>query len=342
MRMKRHQKTIILVQKRRIIFLQNELEAERARVGSLAVREVPTDLKKAVLPIIYKSELDYISRCILDCPNIETGGQMFGYWTASGVPVVLFAIGPGVKANHRSTFFNQDVQYLMAVGTELKNRFGLMHIGEWHSHHQLGLARPSGHDVQTMVSTIREKDLGRFLLCIGNCNSHSSTLNPFMCDDRTCTATKWDVIHEESPMRKPVYAHMSDILHDPITQTASHMDPSLMANTSAPVYAERSWMRNRESGALLNGMMNYVKGLNSLSAEVKVKLDDAGQVHICVSNKILRREEDILFPDAFPVAAPQFRVTDSFGSKAILAGWDARKGPFEAFKSFYQTVKNQL
>lgn len=28
--------------------------------------------------IIYQSELDYISRCILDFKNIETGGQLFG------------------------------------------------------------------------------------------------------------------------------------------------------------------------------------------------------------------------------------------------------------------------
>ena len=60
----------------------------------------------APIAIIYKSELDYISRCILDCTNIETGGQLFGFWTAEGVPVVLYAIGPGPHANHQSAFFN--------------------------------------------------------------------------------------------------------------------------------------------------------------------------------------------------------------------------------------------
>ena len=49
----------------------------------------------ASIAIIYKSELDYISRCILDNTNIETGGQLFGFWTADNVPVVLYAIGPG-------------------------------------------------------------------------------------------------------------------------------------------------------------------------------------------------------------------------------------------------------
>ena len=37
--------------------------------------------------LIFKSELDYISRCILDRKNIETGGQLFGYWSEDGRPV---------------------------------------------------------------------------------------------------------------------------------------------------------------------------------------------------------------------------------------------------------------
>ena len=95
---------------------------------------------------IYKSELDFISRCILDYKNIETGGQLFGYWTADGSPVVVYAIGPGTNANHQVAFFNQDVDYLVNVGNVLVHHYGLLHIGEWHSHHKLGLANPSGHD----------------------------------------------------------------------------------------------------------------------------------------------------------------------------------------------------
>lgn len=43
--------------------------------------------------IIYKSELDFISRCILDYPNIETGGELLGFWSNQGVPIVLYVIG---------------------------------------------------------------------------------------------------------------------------------------------------------------------------------------------------------------------------------------------------------
>lgn len=133
----------------------------------------------ASVAMIYRSELDYISRCILDSKTIETGGQLFGFWTSTGIPVVLYAIGPGPHANHQCTFFNQDVDYLVKVGNMLLQKYGLQHIGEWHSHHQLGLAHPSGHDASNMQMVIDQKHLGRFLLCIGNCDAHASTLNAF-------------------------------------------------------------------------------------------------------------------------------------------------------------------
>lgn len=72
--------------------------------------------RPAQAAIIYQSELDYMSRCILDYIDIETGGQLFGYWTATGVPVVLYAIGPGRQAQHNPTSFIQDQDYLQLVG----------------------------------------------------------------------------------------------------------------------------------------------------------------------------------------------------------------------------------
>ncbi|MBP5477171.1 MAG: Mov34/MPN/PAD-1 family protein, partial [Paludibacteraceae bacterium] len=112
---------------------------------------MPAQLEPSEVAIIYRSELEFVSRCILDYPNIETGGQMFGYWTDDGTPVVLYTIGPGPRANHERSFFNQDVAYLESVGNMLIQKYGLQHIGEWHSHHKLGLAHPSGHDAASMA-----------------------------------------------------------------------------------------------------------------------------------------------------------------------------------------------
>lgn len=47
-----------------------------------ATSKSTTTARKAV---IFKGEMDFISRCILDRKNIETGGQLFGYWTENGL-----------------------------------------------------------------------------------------------------------------------------------------------------------------------------------------------------------------------------------------------------------------
>ena len=296
--------------------------------------------------IVYKSELDYISRCILDYPDIETGGQLFGYWTENGVPVVLFAIGPGPGANHQRTFFNQDVDYLLEVGTALRDRFGLIHIGEWHSHHKLGLARPSGHDERTMVSNIRESRLGRFLLCIGNCNGNgiASTLNPFLCDENRCSDARWDVIFKDSPIRRQVYAQMGSVIIEPRTINPRHMDSRLNGG-STPTYSPGSWMQDRQNGVLLNRMLTHVKGLHSRHAEVSVKLDDRGRVHIVsVEYRMLvnRFEEDLMFPDDFPASSPVCRMHGSFGTDVTIHGTWFRSGDvFSDFVNYYTSIRKQ-
>ena len=132
--------------------------------------------------LIYQSELNFIEKCIRDYPNIETGGDLFGFWTYSGHPVVQYAIGPGENAKRSVAFFQQDEDYLYNVGTLLNTRHGLQHIGEWHSHHRLGLAHPSSHDTSTVVKAIHDNDLRKFFLCIGTLQDYTSEagLNGFM------------------------------------------------------------------------------------------------------------------------------------------------------------------
>lgn len=176
--------------------------------------------------LVYQSEMDFVSRCILDCPNIETGGELFGFWTATGIPVVLFAIGPGPNANHQATFFNQDVDYLVRVGRGLIRRFGLQHIGEWHSHHQLGLAEPSAHDAQTMTSCINQRHLGRFLMGLGNCDGDCSTFAAFEFVEgrKEFRSLPWDVKAGKSPFRVAIESdgELMKMLCSPKTEVAKH------------------------------------------------------------------------------------------------------------------------
>lgn len=185
--------------------------------------------------IIYQSELDYLSRCILDYPDIETGGQLFGFWTNQGVPVVLYVIGPGRHANHQQSFFNQDSDYLMTVGNELLNRYGLCHIGEWHSHHQLGLARPSGHDARTMHNGLIRIPQRRLLLCIGNYRNGRSTINPYNFHENDLHGyadALWQIIEMDSPFRSIADRELNDILIHPITNSPRHGDNRLLQISS--------------------------------------------------------------------------------------------------------------
>ena len=156
---------------------------------------------------IYKSEISFILRCILERPHIETGGELFGFWKDDGTPVVVYAIGPGQNANHEVAFFNQDLEYLTNAGSVLTGKYGLEHIGEWHSHHGLGLAHPSGHDAATIAHGVRAHDRNRFLLCIGTCSEKSASLGGFVfARDRGMdyAHVDWRIIGVDSPFRNVV------------------------------------------------------------------------------------------------------------------------------------------
>lgn len=264
-----------------------------------ARRSVPAPAAGNGSAIIFQSELDYLSDCILEYPDIETGGQLFGYWTSDGVPVVVYAIGPGPGANHQKTFFNQDVDYLVRVGGQLRSRYGLHHIGEWHSHHRLGLARPSGHDAHTMNSTIREKGLGRFLLCIGNISGARMdvSVGAFLCDGIECRPTGWTAIAADSPVRVIADRELGQFLVHPRRTPAA----GNAVRSSRPAYAPGYWLTEKGSGAVLNDIINYLKGRNR-GVDVRVQLNAAGEVQLTLEHG--RYAETILFPLGFPVKAP--------------------------------------
>ena len=191
----------------------------------------------------YQSELDYISRCILDCPNIETGGQLFGFYASKGTPVVCYAIGAGLHANHQITFFNQDIDYLQTVGTILNQEYGLQHIGEWHSHHRLGLDHPSGHDAQTMHNSIDALHLGQFLLCIGTIDGRSANINAytFREKDPYYYPSKWHIKAEPSPYRQVIDERLKDLLVHPVTPEP-RLSGMHISRVSVAKYADMNYL----------------------------------------------------------------------------------------------------
>ncbi|XP_068720235.1 uncharacterized protein DDB_G0286299-like [Montipora capricornis] len=124
---------------------------------------------------VFIYEEDYKEMCahVLRKPNIETGGDLFGLWLDERKAVVQLALGPGKECKRTSTSFYQDVSYLAKVGSYLTKKEGVCHIGEWHSHHQLGLARPSGRDESTVWRNMPTYKLSRFVIFIANIEASS-------------------------------------------------------------------------------------------------------------------------------------------------------------------------
>ena len=285
--------------------------------------------------VIYQSELDYLSRCILDYPDIETGGQLFGYWTSSGVPVIHYVIGPGENANHQTAFFNQDIQYLETVGGLLVKEFGLQHIGEWHSHHQLGLAHPSRYDAHTVYENMLRHRLRWFLLCIGNCTATTTTVNAFNFIRRTPHYQKaaWEVMPMESPFRKVVDQQLKGYLKHP--------------NTSQPVltgmryrhqrgvsYPSGYWMNDKDNNVALKRMLDFVQNRYE-PYRCGVSLDAFGLVHILVKDGVQNVLLDVLFPMGFPESFPV--ITDEVkGLCATGDGWNHNEG--DIARSFVEYV----
>lgn len=254
---------------------------------------VPAPSSKA---LIYASELDYIAKCIQDYPNIETGGQLYGAWTASGAPRVIYTIGPGPRANHQSTFFNQDVEYLENIGTKLKE-YGLQHIGEWHSHHHLGLPNPSGHDTRTMQNAIEQLRLSKLLLCIGSFNDRGIVITPFnFASDAHFVPSQWEIINTRNRLREVIDNDLVSILCNPSSARYTFAEEYIVPQKQ-PVSIQSGWFSHIENRQAFKQIVDALKVTNWIN-EVKPKISSEG----IVSLKIVTRTfaEIITFPTDFP------------------------------------------
>jgi len=277
-------------------------------------------MKPADTVLVYQSELDYLSRCILDYPHIETG--------------------PGDNANHQPTFFNQDLDYLETVGEILVHEFGLQHIGEWHSHHQLGLAYPSGHDAHTIYDNMLRHNLRWFLLCIGNCTNTTSTINAFnFVESTSCyQESQWEVLPMESPFRKVIDRRLKRILRHPYTKTPVLVGmkyKSMVVQGVKQQYPKGYWMNDKSNNKVLKTMLDFVQEQHD-DMDCNVSLDENRLVHILVKNEEEAITTDILFPMGFPERSPLITY-ETEGLCASGLGWQPIEGETEqSFIEYYK------
>ncbi|CAB4001906.1 Hypothetical predicted protein, partial [Paramuricea clavata] len=111
-------------------------------------------------------EKHQIEKWVERYPNIETGGDLFGAWIDDRTAVVQFVLGPGRHCRRTGVSFFQDIDYLREAGSYLTQKQGLCNIGQWHSHHRLGLTRPSGGDENTVWGNMPNLGLDRYIVII--------------------------------------------------------------------------------------------------------------------------------------------------------------------------------
>ena len=154
---------------------------------------------------VFQSELERIGGWTSVHQRVETGGSLYGYWTHSGAPVVALSTGPGAGARHEVAAFYQDVAFMSATQASVWEGYALQHLGEWHSHHRIGLAEPSAGDIATVWSGMASRGWSRFVLGIANLGTAEVdvTLGLYLFDatDRRVTPCEVRVMRSANPFR---------------------------------------------------------------------------------------------------------------------------------------------
>lgn len=316
-------------------------QAADRRGGNATAEDYQLPSTKA---IIYRSELDYMSRCVLDYPNIETGGQLFGFWTSTGTPVVTYVIGPGYDAVHNSTSFIQDQEYLQTLGRALHKRYRLQHIGEWHSHHRLGLTYPSGGDVNTMQYGVGKPGFPRLLLCIATLDGNRTTVNAYNFHENMpgdYERAAWDVIDIESPYRRLADTELDRLLLHPMTQYPSHGPIYTVQQVSRPDSSTSThWLTESvENVETMKAMVAIVQRVYP-HAQVKAEMLSSGEPTIVVPECGL----SVKLPHGFPAQSPELMRTslgDGYGPptaapEARSVGWALSEEPLiDTFRNWF-------
>lgn len=258
---------------------------------------------------VYREELDFMMRVILDSPQMETGGNLFGYWTAEGDAVVAYVLGPGPKSVRRFTSFTQDADYLQRHVDLLSREHRLSHIGVWHSHHGLGLSHPSGGDVQSIHEGMYADGLSRCVLAIGVCVRQRASANAFSFVNLhhrvTMEQRPWLVVPGEGPVRARYDAAHGDSLIFPFTSVAVYGEMNARGAQQAPaagqVTFERGfWLNDRANRLQLKQIVAYIQGRYADAKLLKVD-DETIEVRFEVPGRASWR---LVFGPDFPVRAP--------------------------------------
>jgi len=284
--------------------------------------------------IIYKGELEYISRCILDYPDIETGGNLFGFYTTFRIPVIQYVLGPGKNSEHNPAHFRQDEAFFNINADMLIKEHALHHIGTWHSHHKLGINHPSGGDENSIIFGMKEDGLEAFILIIGNIDKKGTSANAysFSLQNKNYRQSRWVVLNGESPIRQQFDEKHGDIIHVPRAGNAK-----MKQIESVPLYGEAVkkisyskgyWLNDEANKEELKSIINYLKkNYNKVTMYLQ---EEEKTLKIIINDE---RNYEIVFPNAFPKVPP---VIHCDGKVLADSEWRKNGSISQMFIDYYE------
>ena len=182
----------------------------------------------------------------------ETGGNLFGLWTTSGSAVIHVVLGPGQHCKRTNTSFHQDLEYMGRVGRFVNDNYMLCHIGEWHSHHNLSLSKPSAGDESTIRRNFPQ-GMSKFLVIIANIrNGDTIKLSPYFF---THGGTRYEIAEREVIQLDSPFSTDAKILAE-IGQGAEGKEYHRRSETTVTEIANRSGASSRNNANRRNMGLN--------------------------------------------------------------------------------------
>ncbi|MFN8428995.1 MAG: hypothetical protein U0V04_03365 [Spirosomataceae bacterium] len=255
--------------------------------------------------LIYQSELDLMAKYIADSPRIETGGELFGYWSNKFEPVIQFVTGPGKNALHEVAFFRQDPEYLNVIGQVMYNEYGLFHIGTWHSHHRLGLEYPSNHDSFSMNNAVMTHDLSKFILMIGTYKKGVASVKGFAYPSTVyLEEVGFQLIKSKSPIRKQLEISHPDVIIPSKIKNKKMENFERVEAQNIAVFPTGSFLHSKAGRRKLFEITEVLKNENE---NVRI-LQSESNSEVYLSFGKSGKSYELVFPSAFPVAPPTLSI----------------------------------
>jgi len=212
--------------------------------------------------MVYEGELRFLTYWAKASPGKETGGDLFGNWSHAGNPVTPLVLGPGPAARCEVAQFHQDKVFLQRAVQRVASTAGLQHIGQWHSHHRLGLSEPSSHDCQTVRKAFECHPIERFLLLIVTLDEDRVVLHPRLFEKRRKQSIPLSCVI--LPGNSPYHSFLSPDYRKEM-QIDNHLPAVATIPWNTPVKSFRaeseSWIHTREGMDLLSTVQELFQKL---------------------------------------------------------------------------------